>query len=184
MMKTVWAGHQNNGMTYIYDSDQDQYTDNFWNTVNPLRLPGTTVVPVNIGTGTPDSSGYAQGGDYCSNESWVGGSTIGNYGISGMSFSGAIANKAKSTDGEITYAPNLKGKKSWFMFENEIVCLGAGIQNKGMDLPVETTIENRRLGTDGENAFVVNGEETNLPMKEANIKELAEHSADVSGHRI
>ena len=173
--------HQNNGMTYIYDSDQDQYTDNFWNTVNPLRLPGTTVVPVNIGTGTPDSSGYAQGGDYCSNESWVGGSTIGNYGISGMSFSGAIANKAKSTDGEITYAPNLKGKKSWFMFENEIVCLGAGIQNKGMDLPVETTIENRRLGTDGENAFVVNGEETNLPMKEANIKELAEHSADVSG---
>ena len=74
-----------------------------------------------------------------------------------------------------------KGKKSWFMFENEIVCLGAGIQNKGMDLPVETTIENRRLGTDGENAFVVNGEETNLPMKEANIKELAEHSADVSG---
>ena len=102
--------HQNNGMTYIYDSDQDQYTDNFWNTVNPLRLPGTTVVPVNIGTGTPDSSGYAQGGDYCSKESWVGGSTIGFYGISGMSFSGAIANKAKSTDGEITYAPNLKGK--------------------------------------------------------------------------
>ena len=173
--------HQNNGMTYIYDSDQDQYTDNFWNTVNPLRLPGTTVVPVNIGTGKPDSSGYAQGGDYCSDESWVGGSTIGNYGISGMSFSGAIANKAKSADGEITYAPNLKGKKSWFMFENEIVCLGAGIQNKGMDLPVETTIENRRLGTDGENVFVVNGEEIHLPIKEANIKELAEHSADVSG---
>lgn len=88
---------------------------------------------------------------------------------------------AKSADGEITYAPNLKGKKSWFMFENEIVCLGAGIQNKGMDLPVETTIENRRLGTDGENAFVVNGEEADLPIKEANIKELAEHSADVSG---
>ena len=98
-----------------------------------------------------------------------------------MSFSGAIANKAKSADGEITYAPNLKGKKSWFMFENEIVCLGAGIQNKGMDLPVETTIENRRLGTDGENVFVVNGEEIHLPIKEANIKELAEHSADVSG---
>ncbi len=173
--------HQNNGMTYIYDSDQDQYTDNFWNTVNPLRLPGTTVVPVNIGTGKPDSSGYAQGGDYCSDESWVGGSTIGNYGISGMSFSGAIANKAKNADGEITYAPNLKGKKSWFMFENEIVCLGAGIQNKGIDLPVETTIENRRLGTDGENVFVVNGEEIHLPIKEANIKELAEHSADVSG---
>ena len=53
--------HQNNGMTYIYDADE-QYTENYWNTVNPLRLPGTTVVPVNIGTGKPDGSGFAQGG--------------------------------------------------------------------------------------------------------------------------
>lgn len=173
--------HQNNGMTYIYDSDQKQYTDNFWNTVNPFRLPGTTVVPVNIGTGKPDSSGYAQGGDFCSYESWVGGSTIGNYGISGMSFSGQIANKAKSAEDEISYAPNLKGKKSWFMFENEIVCLGAGISNSGMSLPVETTIENRRLGEDGENTFIVNGKETSLPLKEADIKELVDRSADLSG---
>ena len=60
--------HQNNGMTYIYDEDK-QYTENYWNTVNPLRLPGTTVVPVNIGTGKPDGSGFAQGGDFCSKES-------------------------------------------------------------------------------------------------------------------
>lgn len=40
--------HQNNGMTYIYDDD-NQYTENYWNTVNPLRLCGTTIVPVDIG---------------------------------------------------------------------------------------------------------------------------------------
>ena len=171
--------HQNNGMTYIYDSDQDQYTDNYWNTVNPLRLPGTTVVPVNIGTGTPDSSGFAQGGDFCSYESWVGGSTIGNYGISGMSFSGAISDKAKS--GEVSYAPNLKGKKSWFMFEDEIVALGAGITNSGMNLPVETTVENRRLGENADNVFIVDGQETNLPIKAADVKDLVDRSADVSG---
>ena len=131
--------HQGNGMTYIYDDD-NQYADNFWNTVNPYRLAGTTVVPMDIGNGKPDSSGYLQGGDFRSKESWVGGSAIGSYGISGMSFSGAMGGNGKSTaDGQVSYAPNLRGKKSWFMFDDEIVCLGAGITNKGMDLPVETT---------------------------------------------
>ena len=170
--------HQNNGMTYIYDEDK-QYTENYWNTVNPLRLPGTTVVPVNIGTGKPDGSGFAQGGDFCSKESWVGGTSIGNYGVSGMSFSG----ETQGIEGgaPVSYAPDLKGKKSWFMFDDEIVCLGAGITNKNMELPVETTIENKKLRKDGSNQLLVNGEKTELPVKEANVKELVEHTADVSG---
>lgn len=170
--------HQNNGMTYIYDEDK-QYTENYWNTVNPLRLPGTTVVPVNIGTGKPDGSGFAQGGDFCSKESWVGGTSIGNYGVSGMSFSGETQGIAG--DAPVSYAPDLKGKKSWFMFDDEIVCLGAGITNKNMELPVETTIENKKLRKDGSNQFLVNGEKTEISVKEANVKELVERTADVSG---
>lgn len=170
--------HQNNGMTYLYDAD-NQYTENYWNTVNPLRLPGTTVVPVNIGTGKPDGSGFAQGGDFCSKESWVGGTSIGNYGVSGMSFSGETQGIAG--DAPVSYAPDLKGKKSWFMFDDEIVCLGAGITNKNMELPVETTIENKKLRKDGSNQLLVNGEKTEIPVKEANVKELVERTADVSG---
>lgn len=170
--------HQNNGMTYIYDED-NQYTENYWNTVNPLRLPGTTVVPVNIGTGKPDGSGFAQGGDFCSKESWVGGTSIGNYGVSGMSFSGETQGIAG--DAPVSYAPDLKGKKSWFMFDDEMVCLGAGITNKNMELPVETTIENKKLRKDGSNQLFVNGEKTEIPVKEANVKELVERTADVSG---
>lgn len=170
--------HQNNGMTYIYDEDK-QYTENYWNTVNPLRLPGTTVVPVNIGTGKPDGSGFAQGGDFCSKESWVGGTSIGNYGVSGMSFSGETQGIAG--DAPVSYAPDLKGKKSWFMFDDEMVCLGAGITNKNMELPVETTIENKKLRKDGSNQLLVNGEKTEIPVKEANVKELVERTADISG---
>lgn len=170
--------HQNNGMTYIYDED-NQYTENYWNTVNPLRLPGTTVVPVNIGTGKPDGSGFAQGGDFCSKESWVGGTSIGNYGVSGMSFSGETQGIAG--DAPVSYAPDLKGKKSWFMFDDGMVCLGAGITNKNMELPVETTIENKKLRKDGSNQLLVNGEKTEIPVKEANVKELVERTADVSG---
>lgn len=170
--------HQNNGMTYIYDKD-NQYTENYWNTVNPMRLAGTTVVPVNIGNGTPDSSGFLQKGDFCSTESWVGGSTLGKNGISGMSMSG----KTSKVDGAepLTYAPELKGKKSWFMFDNEIICLGAGISNKGIDLPVETTVENRKLNADASNKFVVNGKDVKLEIKKANLTQLVDRSADVSG---
>ena len=40
----------------------------------------------------------------------------------------------------------LSGKKSWFMFDNEVVCLGAGITSSGTN-QVDTTIENRRMGS-------------------------------------
>ncbi len=85
-----YGWHQGSGMTYLYNSDILQYTENFWNTVNPLRLAGTTVVSKDIGTGQPDSSGFAQGGDFRSRESWVGGSVIGNNGINGMSMTGEV----------------------------------------------------------------------------------------------
>ncbi len=176
--------HHGNGMTYIYDDD-NQYTDNFWNTVNPYRLAGTTVVPMDIGNGKPDSSGFLQGGDFRSKESWVGGSAIGSYGISGMSFSGEIGGNGKSAaDGQVSYAPNLRGKKSWFMFDDEIVCLGAGITNKGMDLPVETTIENKKLREDGDNQLLVNGNPVDLPVSEGELKAIVNKTADVTGIQV
>ena len=96
-----------------------------------------------------------------------------------MSFSGEI--QKIPGDPVVSYAPDLKGKKSWFMFENEIVCLGAGITNKNMELPVETIVENKKLRKDGSNQFLVNGEKTDIPVKEANVKELVKRSVDVSG---
>ncbi len=173
--------HQGNGMTYIYDDD-NQYTDNFWNTVNPFRLAGTTVVPMNIGNGTPDSSGYLQEGDFRSQESWVGGSTIGNYGISGMAFSGEIGGKGRSLDNrEVSYAPNLRGKKSWFMFDDEIVCLGTGITNKGMDIPIETTVENKKLREDGSNELTINGETVEVKAVDTELTDYVAGTADVKG---
>ena len=50
-----------------------------------------------------------------------------------------------------------------------------------MELPVETTIENKKLRKDGSNQLLVNGEKTEIPVKEANVKELVERTADVSG---
>ena len=55
-------------MTYLYNDDKLQYTDHFWDTVDPLKLPGTTIVAEEIDNGEADSSGFHQGGDFLSPE--------------------------------------------------------------------------------------------------------------------
>lgn len=127
------AWHTADGMTYLYNADQQQFEDNFWATVNYSRLPGTTVEE---GERPPRHN-------QVSTRDWVGGGVInGRYGISGMELG-----PAQST---------LSGKKSWFMFDNEIVALGTGIGSQAQK-NVVTTIEQRKLNVNNSNVFTVNG---------------------------
>lgn len=127
---------QGDGMTYLYTGKTEtQFSANFWATVDPYHLPGTTVET----NSHANSAGEAQVTD----QKWVGGAQVANtYGAAGMSMH--------------SWNTTLFGKKSWFMFDNEIVCLGAGITCSG-PAEVHTTAENRRLGTTITNSFVVNG---------------------------
>jgi hyaluronate lyase len=123
------------GMTYLYNSDLSQYSNGFWPTVDAARLPGTTVV-----SQTPIASQQSP-------NNWVGGADMdGTYGVSGMDLS-ASTSATSST---------LSAKKSWFMFDDEIVALGAGITSNYGNA-VETIVENRKLGSSGSNALTVNG---------------------------
>jgi hyaluronate lyase len=70
----------------------------------------------------------------------------GLYGAAGMDFS--LANVTGSS---------LQGKKSWFMFDDEIVALGSDITG-GDNRKVETIVENRQLSDAGDNKLTVNGE--------------------------
>lgn len=121
------------GMTYLYNDDLAQFSDHFWATVDPYRLPGITVDT------TPRADGY--GTSKVSTRNWVGGVTLHTNGVAGMDLA--------------TYGSTLTAKKSWFMFDNEVVCLGAGISCSG-GAPIETVVENRRLGS-ATAAFVVDG---------------------------
>jgi len=125
------------GMTYLYNSDQTQFSDSFWPTVNPYQLPGTTV-----GTQTRANS---SGAGYLSSNNWVGGATLNDrYGAAGMQLH--------------TWNSTLVANKSWFMFDDEIVFLGAGITSTD-NKEVETIVENRKLTSAGTNVFMVNGAE-------------------------
>lgn len=132
------------GMTILYNSDLNQFGDGYWPTVDPYRLPGTTAdVTHNKLPAVSLSSGpRAQGQNSRTAYNWVGGATLGEFGAAGMQLDG--------------WGVTLTGKKSWFMFDDEIVCLGAGITSTD-SRPIETTVENRKLNSSGNNAFTVNG---------------------------
>lgn len=125
------------GMTYLYVGATDtQFTDDFWPTVDAYHLPGTTVEQTYVPQpGTTD-------------QSWVGGAQVaGAYGVAGMALHPVASSSGSST---------LKGKKSWFMLDHEVVCLGAGISCTS-NHPVDTTVENRRLGAVPTANFYVDG---------------------------
>ncbi|WP_269432407.1 polysaccharide lyase family 8 super-sandwich domain-containing protein [Gordoniibacillus kamchatkensis] len=120
----------------MYNADQTQFSGAYWPTVNPARLPGTTT---DGSTGTLSSFKF-------NTSNWAGGSSIdGPYGTVGMQFS--MSNN--------TGTP-LSGKKSWFLFGDKYVALGADITSTG-GRPVETIVENRKLNESGSNTLTVNG---------------------------
>lgn len=124
------------GTTYIYNADQAQFSEYYWNTINMYRLPGVTL-------DTVEGSTKAYEGEFTSEKDWVGGTSVsGLYGVNGMDLE--------------QWKVSLGAKKSWFMFDDEIVCLGADINSKD-DRSIETIVENRKLNKNGDNAFVVNG---------------------------
>ena len=111
--------HTSDGMTYLYNSDLAHFSDSFWPTVDPQRLPGITVARGSM----PLQSQF--GGSNV-----AGGTTLGNAGTALLRL----------------LSPDKQGdaKKSWFFFDDEVVALGSDIKSSGGQ-PVETIVENRRM---------------------------------------
>jgi hyaluronate lyase len=130
------------GMTTLYNGDLNQFGDDTNCTIDAYRLPGVTadVTHSKLPNVSASIGPRAQGESTLSPHPWVGGAKLGNFGAAGMQFKGV--------------GVTLTGKKSWFMFDDEIVCLGAGITSTD-SRPIETTVENRKIN--GSNALTVNG---------------------------
>lgn len=129
------------GMTYLYDGDDlGQFNDGFWPTVDPYRLPGTTVDTrerADLGTGGGTST-------YRPANAVAGGAVLdGRYGAAAMEVRGAQGS-------------TLRTRKAWFLLDNAVVALGSGITASD-GRTVETVIENRNLGADGRHRLLVDG---------------------------
>jgi len=129
------------GMLYVYTNVND-YNPEFWHNVNLYRLPGTTVTTV------PRVDENISAKNTLSKYDFVGGVALNKSLVSAMQFESATAN--------MSIKSNLNGKKAWFVFDNEIVCLGAGLSCSDA-YNTETIIENRRILLDEQ--FIVNNEE-------------------------
>lgn len=119
------------------DDTAGQYADAYWPTVDPYRLPGTTVSKKPL----PD----AAGGPWANpvpDAAWVGGSTDGEFGVYGQHLKG--------------FDSTLAAYKSWFGLDDGVLCLGAGITADD-DEPIETIFDNRALGETDDAALVVDG---------------------------
>lgn len=129
--------HTGDGVLYIYNNDLKQYGEGYWPTIDPYRLPGTTV----------DTKTLADGASYnkTSPQSWVGGVSDGNNGAAGMYYN--ASNLGTGMD--------VKAQKSWFFLNGKIVALGTNI-NGTSSASIETTIENRML-TGENNTVSING---------------------------
>ncbi|GAA4480034.1 polysaccharide lyase 8 family protein [Microbacterium panaciterrae] len=127
-----WGNRENNvgwyqgdGLTFFYNpADPAQYSADFWPTVDPYRLPGTTVTAAPRANGAADGTGIprafqAFGGGLALDDRW---------GIQGMD--------------HLNFDKSLGARKSWFFLDDKVVCLGAAISSaSGFD--VFTTVDNR-----------------------------------------
>lgn len=120
------AFHTADGMFYLYNDDLTQFGEGFWPTVDPYRLPGTTVDTIPLKDG-------AHAGK-TSPEKWVGGSKDSDVAAIGMALN------------KTNLEQNLVAKKSWFLLNGQIVNLGAGI-NGSTTADIETILDNRILST-------------------------------------
>lgn len=150
--------HMSDGMTYLYNGD-GQFGYGYWATIDPNRLPGTTVDLRKL----PDAKkAFAT---LTSNQRHVGGATDGMISAVGM----AVDKHDFKINGKSAQM-NLVAKKSWFTNGQVIVNLGAGITGNS-PAGIATIVDNHQLV--GEPASLVNANQqlvnsTHLHVNQSN----------------
>ncbi len=146
--KISW--HLSDGVTWFMLSGSDYYSSQAFAAMDWNRLPGTTVENANLGEIINGDWGPKGSKDF------VGGisSTETSMGVSAMDF------QANNTEPVAGYSDNnrLSVKKSWFFFDDEVVCLGSGIgKSLTSSAPVETIVDQRPLSSANATITVFDG---------------------------
>ncbi|WP_433519232.1 polysaccharide lyase 8 family protein [Nonomuraea sp. CA-143628] len=110
------------GMTYLYTADLTHWNDDLWPTIDPHRLPGTTV-------DTRRRAPLSHSKRRLPPTPWAGGVALdGEYGVAAMKL--------------IADGSSLRAKKAWFLLDDAVIALGAGIAASD-GRRIETIVENR-----------------------------------------
>ncbi|MFF3441974.1 polysaccharide lyase 8 family protein [Streptosporangium sp. NPDC002721] len=110
------------GMTYLYTGDLTHWNDDLWPTIDPYRLPGTTV-------DRRRRADLSHGHRRLPPTPWAGGVALdGEYGVAAMRL--------------VAGGSSLRARKAWFLLDDAVIALGAGITASD-GRRVETVVENR-----------------------------------------
>jgi len=140
--------YRGDGMLYMHLESDPSYGSSFFTGVNWYHLPGTTV-----DTQERVSASIANSAEVLGTQDFVGGAGIDNlYSTAAMQFEDynndnkdAVVETDSEHGGDAPFhQSSLMAKKAWFMFDDELVALGADINaNDGFE--VHTVVENRKL---------------------------------------
>jgi hyaluronate lyase len=134
-----YGWYQGDGMIYIYTDGYDYGFHHFWY-ADPYLQPGTTV---NLAHRTGKNIHPM----IFNSDPFAGGVEHGKYGAAGfiLGYPESAYKISGSNTFESLEATKITAKKSYFMFDNEIVCIGSDINDySGKD--VITVVENRLWG--------------------------------------
>lgn len=135
---------------YMLKDRTTSATNVYWQSIDPYRLPGTTV-----DTQERKAVSIAQGNEYLSSKDFVGGVTLNDkYGVAVMDLESYHNDTDFGADGgnyggrAPAHKNDLVAHKGYFMFDDEIVCLGSGINAKdNNDAEVLTIVDNLLANT-------------------------------------
>lgn len=149
------------GMTYIYTNNSSDFVE-YWPTINPLRLPGTTE-SINERV---NSTGERRLTKDLSPKTWVGGADNGSEAFIGMDF--------------ISWNNLTEAKKSYLLLNGAMVALGSNI--KSTDGEIITIVDNR-FNNESANELVYTPLmetkiEKNIVQKTGNFKEIGGKKTD------
>ena len=159
---TGW--YTGDGMTQLMLKDDNyQFHTDYWKTVDPYKYPGVTLdtqkrVEHTINTGQAFVKDFDD----------VGGVSLNNeYSVSSQHLNAFhLDEDIVQSDGNVISAhhSSLTARKAWFLFDDEVVCLGSDIDaNDGYE--VRTIVENRI----SENTVTADGNEISLTAGETDL---------------
>lgn len=154
--------HQGDGAAYLHLAhDQGQFADDYWPTVDPYRLPGTTA------SLTPRESGASGAGTGIprAENLWAGGVGLSDrWGTAGMDLTNSLG--------------SVSARKSWFLLDDMVIALGSGVSADGDD--AETIVENRASAPGRSGTLTVDG--TGIGTTDSFAAPGWAHLEDVAGY--
>lgn len=140
--------YASNGVNYLFVTGHE-YDGNFFKIFNNRQYPGITAEQDNAPLPIPD---WGEGGN------------------NGNCFAGGVSDSLYGTSGMILDRHGLQAHKAWFYFDEEFVCLGAGICNAKGKAEVFTTLN--QCNRDGKVQYMTNGKKQTL--KNGSIQTVAD----------